>query len=59
MGRAYEDNREQAAYENACYCLYYGYGYKYWRKNNKDLVESDEKAREIWEKAFDEMSRDI
>lgn len=44
-----------AEYENACDCLYYGYGYYYWRKNNNRIV-SDEEAKIVWKAAFDKMA---
>lgn len=45
----------QADYENACDCLYYGYGYDFWRKSNKDRI-SDNTARIIWNRAFNRMA---
>ena len=39
--------REQAVYENACDCLYYGYGFQY--LNRCGL--SEKRAAEIWKLA--------
>ena len=46
--------QEQAAYENACDCLYYGYGRKHW--NSVGLSERD--ANRIWREAFNDMAND-
>lgn len=40
--------QEQAAFENACDCLYNGYGRKHWR--HYGLSEDD--ATRIWKDAF-------
>lgn len=53
MNRVYEDNVKEAAYENACDCLYYGYGKQDW--NNCGL--SDNEAKIVWNKAYDYMSK--
>lgn len=52
--RRYEDNRRQAAYENACDCLIYGYGKSYW--NSLDL--NDEEKKEVWHQAFEDIAED-
>ena len=44
--------QEQAAFKNACDCLYYGYGRKHW--NSCGL--SDEDATRIWRDAFNYMT---
>ena len=46
--------QERAAYENACACLYYGYGRKHW--NYCGLSEDD--AKRIWKEAFNDMAND-
>lgn len=46
----------QAEFENACDCLYYGYGFKYWRKQNSHLDPVT--ADRIWHKAFKKMAED-
>ena len=46
---------KQAAYENACDCLYYGYGRKYW--NFCELEESE--ANEVWNQAFNDIAEDF
>lgn len=51
-GRVYEDDTEQAAYENALDCLTYGVSKADW--NSLDLP--DEKANEIWKKAFKDLA---
>ena len=45
----------QADYENACADLYYGYGYDFWRKSNKDYIPEDI-AHIIWSRAFNKMA---
>lgn len=45
-------NQEQAAYENALDCLYFGYGKKYW--NACGL--SEEEAGRIWKEARESMT---
>ena len=45
----------RAEYENACDDLYYGYGYDFWRKNNKDYIPENI-ARTIWSRAFNKMA---
>ena len=45
--------QEQSAYENACDCLYYGYGQKHW--NNCELAEKE--AQSIWQEARRDMAR--
>lgn len=46
----------QAIYENAKDCLYYGFGYKFWKKNNCPELD-DDIAINIWDKAVEEMCR--
>lgn len=46
----------QAIFENALDCLYYGYGYKFWKKNNCQNLD-DGIAKNIWNKAIEEMSK--
>ena len=53
------DSVEQGAFENACDCLYYGYGKKYWLDMGWNMGLSKEKSDEIWQKAFEKMSEDI
>jgi len=45
----------RAEYENACDDLYYGYGYDFWRKSNKDYMPENI-ARIIWSRAFNKMA---
>ena len=47
-----EFNR-QACFENACDCLFYGYGFSHLNKCGL----SDEEAHQIWKKAFSYMTR--
>lgn len=49
--KRFADDQKQFAYENACDCLYYGYGKRYW--NNCGLSEHD--AEKVWEKAYSDM----
>ena len=44
--------QEQSAYENACDCLYYGYGRKFW--NSCGLQEKE--AVRIWQEARKDMA---
>ena len=45
----------RAEYENACDDLYYGYGYDFWRKSNKDYMPEDV-AKIVWNRAFNKMA---
>ena len=48
---------EKAAYENACDCLYYGYGFKFWFERNSHLLNNDSViAKDIWRQAIDDMA---
>ena len=51
-----EEKWDLAAYENACDCLYYGYGFDFWRKQHSylDPVMADR----IWHAAFKKMAED-
>ena len=52
--------KERAAYENACDCLYYGYGFKFWFERNSQLLDGDiEFAKRVWEKAKEDMADDF
>lgn len=48
----YKDVRRQAAYENACDCIIYGYGKSYW--NSLDLT--DKEKDEVWRQAFNDIA---
>lgn len=48
------ETQKQAAFENACDCLKYGYGKDKW--NSCGLSKED--ADEVWNKAFAEMSKE-
>lgn len=48
----YKDTRKQAAYENACDCIIYGYGKSYW--NSLDL--NDEEKKEVWKQAYNDLA---
>lgn len=47
----YKDLAKKNAYENACDCLYYGYGRKFW----SSCGLSNEDANAVWEQAFYDM----
>lgn len=48
--------KERAAYENACDCLRYGYGFKFWFEKNKELLDNDMVVAErIWRQAKDDL----
>lgn len=49
--KRYEDQQSQAAYENACDCLYFGMGPKHWN----DCGITKEKRREVWAVAWYDM----
>ena len=53
--KRYQEANKQAAYENACDCLYYGYDRKYW--NSCELEESE--ANKVWNQAFNDMAEDF
>ena len=50
----YTDKRKQAAYENACDCIIYGYGKSYW--NSLDLT--DEEKTKVWKQAYNDLAED-
>lgn len=53
MDRIYPDNKQkQAAFENACDCLYYGYG----KKSCNFCGLSEQEADQVWHEAFVYMS---
>lgn len=45
--KRYNDMKKQAAHENACDCLYYGYGKSVWNSCGLDAVT----ASAVWRKA--------
>lgn len=47
--------QEQAAYENACVCLWYGFGRRYW----DSCGLSKEDADRIWKETFNDMANDF
>ena len=50
---------EKAAYENACDCLYYGYGFKFWFDRNAQLLNNDMViAKTIWKQAIEDMGNE-
>lgn len=49
------DEQKQAAYENACDCLYYGYGRNYWNSCGLDEPTS----QEVWKQAHEDMINDF
>lgn len=52
--------KEKAAYENACDCLYYGYGFKFWFERNSELLDGDvEFAKKIWCQAKEDLANDF
>lgn len=50
----YGDYDRQAAYENACDCLYYGCGKRYWNRCGVTPPE----AEEIWRQALADMAKE-
>lgn len=48
----YTDLQKQAAYENACDCLCYGYGRSYWNPCGLDKAAQNT----VWKQAFDDMA---
>lgn len=49
----YNDLTMQAVYENSIDCLIYGYGFKYLNKCGL----SEEKAKEIWQQAKNDLAK--
>lgn len=50
------DQNEKIAYENACDCLYYGYGFKFWFERNAELLNHDAViAKDIWKQAVNDV----
>lgn len=47
-------SKYRAEFENACDCLYYGYGYKTWLKSTR--FEKEEDAKIVWKAAFEKMA---
>ena len=50
-----EEIMEECAYLNACDCLKFGYGKKYWHK----CGIKGKKANEIWQRAKSDMAKDF
>lgn len=55
MKRMYTDNTRQAAFENACDCMIYGYGRTVWN----DCGLSDADAKEVWETAREYLGNNL
>jgi hypothetical protein len=53
LKRMYTDNTLEAVFENACDCLYYGYGFTALNKCGL----SDGEALRVWEKAKDYIGK--
>ena len=52
--------KEKAAYENACDCLKYGFGFKFWLERNLELLDGDvEFAKKIWKQAKEDLANDF
>lgn len=52
--------KEKAAYENACDCLKYGFGFKFWLERNSELLDGDvEFAKKIWCQAKEDLANDF
>lgn len=51
----YTSKQKQIAYENACDCIFYGYGRRYWLSNGLEGKEADE----VWKQAFNDMSKEF
>lgn len=47
-----DDIQKQAAYENACDCLCYGFGKSIWNNCNLD----EQSSKEVWKQAFEDMA---
>ena len=52
VANVYKDMKLQAAYENACDCLYYGCGWDVWNRYDID----DDTARRIWKTAKNNLA---
>ena len=51
----YTDQAKQYAYMNACDCLYYGYGRKYWN----DCGLNTDEANAVWKQAYEDMTSEF
>ena len=51
-----DDSIKQAAYENACWDIYYGCNRGYWKrmKHNQELPEDE--SNEVWHNAWTSMA---
>lgn len=49
----FKDKAKRNAYMNACDCLYYGYGMKFWN----DCGIDKEDRREVWTQAIMDMEK--
>lgn len=48
--------KEKVAYENACDCLKYGYGFKFWFERNSQYLDDDEEfAKKVWIQAKEDL----
>ena len=54
MKRRFKNKVEQYAFENACDCLYYGFGRKIWNNLGLDKETSDR----IWQLAINVLVND-
>lgn len=48
------DIQKQAAYENACDCLCYGFGQDVWNSCGLD----EQSYKEVWKQAFEDMANE-
>ena len=55
--KRYGNKVMQAAYENACDCLYYGYGKQFWITHDYNQALPLEISNEIWHQAFEDISK--
>ena len=46
----------RAEFENACDCLYYGYGFTTWKETNKESSMTDDESKIVWRAAFNKMA---
>lgn len=56
VNKVLKEEWDKAAFENACDCLYYGYGFDTWRKGCEylDPITADK----IWHRAYQKMAED-
>lgn len=55
--KMYENTIWQAAWENACDCIYYGYNRGFWKSHQGNMNLPEETSNEIWHQAWEYMAK--